>query len=112
MFKVGDWVEVTTTNQPRIIKKVIQASSIQDTVTISDGANVSIILRSDLKLWEPKPKEWCYFGNVDSNTAVLAQFAKRFYDGRFWNYMTTEGKCYLYCDPFTHKLPSFLKENI
>lgn len=107
MFKVGDWVEVITTNQPRTIKQVVQVSSIQDTVTISDGTNIGIILRSDLKLWIPESNEWCWFYD-NFNNPFIGQFVKR--DGDNYAYLHI-GNNQVYsayrCKPFIGKLPSF-----
>lgn len=65
------------------------------------------MLITDLKLWKPKPGEWCWFWNNSDKIKYsnLSQFVDM-YNNKF----RTEDTIYDNCAPFTEELPPHLKD--
>lgn len=58
--------------------------------------------------WQPKPGEWCWFWDDDSQFIVVAKFVKITKNGKFkaqFEYYPWDN-----CAPFTGELPEHLKE--
>ena len=107
-FKVGDWVE-NSKSSLRIIKQVTAVAEGCDTVTVGDKkVGINVMLITDLKLWKPKPGEWCWFWNNSDKIKYsnLSQFVDM-YNNKF----RTEDTIYDNCAPFTEELPPHLKDN-
>jgi len=107
-FKVGDWVEITTCKNPRIIKQVISAPIGHDTVTLKGNNLKGIILISDIKPWQPQPNEWCWFWHSSEDQPQLLQLMKM--DNHTHKYLTKPHGRYYYCEPFIGTLPTTLKD--
>ena len=110
-FKVGDWV-VNKTSKQRIVKKV--TSTYSDTVTVGDSeVGINVMLINDLELWQPKPGEWCWFWDIDSNP-TLCQYSK--YINGEYEALTINPKYKLqglfgFCEPFIGIVPTNMKDN-
>ena len=65
-----------------------------------------------LELWQPKPKEWCWFWNRDKpNKPKLKQLYSINYEHDVhWTYKTIDCKTYQHCEPFIGQLPTFIKD--
>lgn len=113
-FKVGDWVENITCTSPRIIKKVVNAPEGYDTVTVGNSdVGINVMLINDLELWQPKPGEWCWFWDIDSNP-TLCQYSK--YINGEYEALTINPKYKLqglfgFCEPFIGIVPTNMKDN-
>ena len=113
-FKVGDWVENITCTSPRIIKKVVKAPEGYDTVTVGNSdVGINVMLINDLELWQPKPGEWCWFWDIDSNP-TLCQYSK--YINGEYEALTINPKYKLqglfgFCEPFIGIVPTNMKDN-
>ena len=58
-IKIGEWVENIRCVNQRIIKQVIGCKEHLDTLTVGSIANgVNVVLKSDVKLWQPKEGEF------------------------------------------------------
>jgi hypothetical protein len=57
--------------------------------------------------WQPKEGEWCWFWDIDSDSAVLSKFL-RITEGN--NYRSESGTVWQHCALFVGELPPHLKE--
>ena len=90
MFKENDFV-VIGGNEIAIIK--------DGKVLFDDGMSMTYSEESDIKLWEPKEGEYCWFNMaIDGvyDNPILMQYGEQ--DYTMWN-----------IEPFLNKLPIFLK---
>ena len=111
-FKVGDWV-VNKASKQRIVKKVASIPY-GDSVTVGDTeVGINVMLINDLELWQPKPGEWCWFWDIDSNP-TLCQYSK--YINGEYEALTINPKYKLqglfgFCEPFIGIVPTNMKDN-
>ena len=112
-LKVGGWVE-NSKSSLRIIKQVTAVAEWCDTVTVGNKkVGINVMLITDLKLWKPKPGEWCWFMNKD-RIPTLSQFVEfhediNKYFATYPNKPNSFGAYYTNCEPFIGELPSDLK---
>ena len=111
-FKIDNWVQMLG-SEDKTIYQVIDILP-NDVIDIGD----TIVDKYDIKLWEPKPNEWCWFWNND-NQPFLAQFEEMDDD----QYVTKQGLhgsyadlsdatfSFRFCEPFIGQLPTNLKDN-
>lgn len=57
--------------------------------------------------WQPKPGQWCWFWDIDSDSTVLSKFL-RITEGN--NYRSESGTVWQHCALFVGELPPHLKE--
>ena len=75
-FKIGDWIE--TNKSICIIKQVINVSENCDTLTIgNEYVGINVVLKADIKLWQPQPNEWCVFWATNVTSYTVARFHSR-----------------------------------
>lgn len=115
-LKLNDW---TTHEQhggnPKQIESITNGEA-YFSVTVG-GYSIKL---EDLKKWQPKEGEWCWFGNkIDSKSFVLSQFDETITIDHTWDIAYTEVlykskeyglRRYSSCEPFIGELPSYLKE--
>ena len=95
-FKVGDWVQFSW-GKPFILTE-------KDYKYFKDC--------NTLYLWQPKQDEWCWFWDA-GNQPVLSRYkgyiklTGYMCDGDWYQKNITG---FQFCEPFTGKLPSFLKD--
>ena len=98
-FKVGDWVRWEEMSKTKVFK-----------IDYYDGERYHLkneihwVHPNKLTIWEPKPEEWCWFFD-NPEYPNLRKFTE-FDNGYF---LASDGIYYLNCEPFTGKLPSFVK---
>ena len=110
-FKVGDWIENIRCVNQRIIKQVIDCKEHLDTLTMGNATNgVNVMLKSDVKLWQQKEGEWCWFYNRGDAFPVLRPFVKMSEENLYLANNIVCDWAYEYCEPFIGELPSFLKD--
>ena len=61
---------------------------------------------TEVKLWTPQLGEWCWFGAIEDNYGILAQYGT-YHHEHSGNYEDVYDRC----EPFTGTLPTFLKDN-
>jgi len=98
MFKVGDWIRY------KGIAQIIEISNTGYHLSngyITDGKN------GEIKPWQPKAGEYCWFYFIDLSNPILGQFSgyelgglPTFNNGR---------NCADSCEPFIGELPSCYK---
>ena len=117
-FKVGDWVE-NSKSSLRIIKQVTAVAEGCDTVTVGDKkVGINVMLITDLKLWKPKPGEWCWFWSKSFPKPQLLPFRSYFRNSFYstecgvtiFNGVLCECNYFDYCEPFIGQLPTFIKD--
>jgi hypothetical protein len=99
-FKIGDFV--TPLNR-EINCSIWKIDKIVDCNVVSGNTILDI---KQLKLWHPKPNEWCFFWDRSAdNIASLSKF-KEMYKDKFKSVNCT----WKYCAPFIGELPAHLKD--
>ena len=98
-FKIGDWVQVIAGHE-RPIGSLFKVKSCLTSYKVAD-----------VKLWEPKEGEWCWFWN----SALGIWFISTLKDfGEYNNSIQYRCNSVYYicekCEPFIGELPSFLKD--
>ena len=118
-FKVGDWVENITCTSPRIIKQVVNAPEGHDTVTVGNvDVGINVLLITDIKLWKPKPDEWCWVYDDKTQIPYLRKFvcinnivtstpASYSYKVEYESDIVS----YKYIEPFIGVLPSAIEQH-
>lgn len=107
-FKIGDWLQVIAGHE-RPIGSLFKVESC-----------LTRYRATDVKLWQPKEGEWCWFWNtqkdltlqkfwkMEQNYFIVAFYEKHKIDGiAFYD---INDKHFKNCEPFIGELPSFLKE--
>jgi hypothetical protein len=109
-FKVGDWITnhgklvgcVTKTDTEFVYFKPINKDSEGSLYLLKDDKQFD----NNIELWQPKPNEWCWFWEHNSDTyADIAQF-KELYKDKF----KSTNMIWNYCAPFIGELPPHLKD--
>lgn len=95
------------------IKQVIDCKEHLDTLTVGSIANgVNVVLKSDIKLWQPKLGEWCWYKHL---LVKVISIDKR--DDGIIRYVISapmyaeQYSGAILLEPFIGELPSFLKDN-
>lgn len=88
-FKVGDWVVHPDADTPW---KLTQNS-------------INHLDNSELKLWQPKPGEFCWFWNESKTHPTLATFTNKSL-GLYYSDISNDG--FDFCEPFIGQLPTTL----
>lgn len=107
-FKLDDWVRVI---EGHAKNKVFKVTGLLGTdVLLGNCFNYKA---DHCELWQPKPKEWCWFWNRDkTNKPKLKQLYSINYEHDVhWTYKTIDCKTYQHCEPFIGQLPTHLKDN-
>ena len=106
-FKVGDWVKFIK-GKTKEIARVEITEQIPNYIGISTGDNIPI---EECELWKPSVGEWCWFYNVKSKSARLAQFkAIGMEIGAQELYKNKQSNHFKLCEPFIGQLPTFFTE--
>ena len=102
-YTIGNWVTFEDGTNHQITGKSNLSYAFDN--NFSCGFETRTVL--SMKLWEPKPEDWCWFYNSIGNP-IFAKFDQM-----------EEGICYKpvgyttyfeYCEPFIGQLPSICKE--
>ena len=112
-FKIGNWVLLTYSDgyTTTTLQKLIGIS--EDFYEFDhkvDGRHAAKIKFASIELWKPKTNEWCWFKSTEG-FPHLAQFTgETFKDQMKVMYSSKDYLWVTELEPFTDKLPSFLKE--
>lgn len=103
-LKIGDFVRHKGDEG---VFEILSIADLGDTILYSDGNRSH--REEKLKLWQPKEGEWCWFEVQKRNypSAFVWGFGKYIENGicEIMGYKTN----FINCEPFTKKIPSFLK---
>lgn len=110
-LKLGDYVKLTSTTHvatrtyPSWFQIDGKAITLHGSyINIEKGPHSFYF--NELELWQPKPNEWCWFWDVNSNRhASIGQFKKTYKD-KFKSFTCV----WNYCAPFIGELPPHLKD--
>ena len=106
-YEIGTWVY--DKNHPHIKMKIASVHWSNARYEPAYRNNkATVIYESDIVLWEPQHKEWCWFSDEEQvYHGILAEFGCL---GEFDDlpYETIDGTGYRYCEPFVYDLPSNL----
>ena len=111
-FKPGDWV--ISTRYPNLdpiqIESIYESNTRPGTLGLKSKGTV--LYSDEVKLWQPKPKEWCWFWNRDkpNKTKLKQLYSINYEHDVHWTYKTTDCKTYQHCEPFIGQLPTNLKD--
>ncbi len=112
-FKVDDWVEVcdggTYSNHIYTITKYLKKTKYFNARYNLKGFCKNV-LEKEIKLWQPKKDEWCWFISVN-DTYELLKFVKLLQNGKY-QARTKHGVIFNYsiCEPFIGTLPKHIKK--
>ena len=115
MFKVGDWVRLSCRDYITQITDIFdEKRGYRSRYSIKckdyERGIDSSYTPEQLKLWQPKEGEWCWFKDNSYNTAVLARFAYIDEDGEFEANLDGLYRPFINIEPFIGELPSFIEE--
>lgn len=108
-FKLGNWITnhgklvgcVTKTDKEFVYFKLINKDSKGSLYLLKDKQ-----FNNNIELWQPKPKEWCWFWDEHYTTAILAKFIEM----ENKTFVEHHGNKFKYCAPFIGELPPHLKD--
>ena len=102
-FKPGDWVRY---------KGITQISHITHTGYHLSNGYITKGDNGEMKLWQPKLGEWCWFWNRDkpNKTKLKQLYSINYEHDVHWTYKTIDCKTYQHCEPFIGQLPTNLKD--
>ena len=111
-LKVGDWVRSTKYKhlKPIKIKSIYKSNTRPGILGLRSGG--SVLYSDEVKLWQPKVGEWCWFWNRDkpNKTKLKQLYSINYEHDVHWTYKTIDCKTYQHCEPFIGQLPTHLKD--
>lgn len=109
LFKLGDWV--ISTKYPNL--NPIQIESIYESNTrpgtLGLKSKGTVLYSDEVKLWQPKPNEWCWFWNVtDFDAPTLSRFCGM--QDKLFRCTNSKQNLFTHCEPFIRQLPTSIKD--
>ena len=122
-FKVGDLVMVIQNSAPILYQGYYEIphriTEISNCIIVDDDTPLGFS-ECNLKLWQPKVDEYCWFGFTNqwhpNNDYILGKLINIIEDNGCITYncepihSEIDGNDFDYCEPFIGTLPSFIKE--
>lgn len=111
-YTIGNWVTFEDGTNHQITGKSNLSYTFDN--NFSCGFETHTVL--SMKLWQPKPGDWCWFHNGYTSSLLFAKFYNVNEYG-FWvdedeiDIITSRSQSlFKYCEPFIGQLPSICKE--
>ena len=110
LFKLGDWIKSTKypNLNPIQIESIYESNTRPGTLGLKSKGTV--LYSDEVKLWQPKVGEWCWFWN-NNQPKLKKLYSINYEHNVHWTYKTIDCKTYQHCEPFIGQLPSILKDN-